>query len=76
MTQEEIAYYRSDPKTKRSITRAALKHWRESHSNLLPVRSLHHGWYGWVLESVSGDRRIVANVMTDCIIPYLKGVSL
>jgi len=72
MLPEEIRYYQMSKVDQRKVVRAALKRWREQNPTKLPVSSLRHGWYGWCLESTSGDRGIVANVMRDCIVPYLR----
>lgn len=72
LSPEEVRFYRSEPGERRAITRAALKRWRSLHPDKLPVRPLHHGWYGWVLESTAGDRGIVGAVLADCIVPYLR----
>lgn len=72
LQSEEIRYYRMSSGEQRKVVRAALKRWRERNPDKLPVTSLHHGWYGWVLESTAWERGIVANVMRDCIVPYLR----
>lgn len=71
----EVRYYQMSRGDQRKVARAALKRWREMHPDLLPVTSLHHGYYGWVLESTSENRRIVAHAMQDCILPYLRAAE-
>lgn len=70
MSPEEISYYQMSGGDQRRTLRAALKRWRDLNPDKLPVTSLHHGWYGWVLKSKDGT--VVARVIEDCIVPYLR----
>lgn len=75
--KEKTDYYNMSRGDQLKVMRAALKLWRDRNPDKLPVRSVHDSWYGWVLIQYNTvkERHIVAKVMEDCIIPYLRETS-
>lgn len=67
----EEFYYQSDKKQQRRIVRSALAAWRIKHPEHAQAKPVNDGWYGWVMKST----RIVARVMDDCIVPYLREID-